>query len=445
MCRVLVPLNHTKCKNINMFLVSLLRNQFSYNKFGGGEFPLGIQRLKIDRENLSLPDAEDKAIEIMSFEDKLLEKTRALKKVNKRKRKRILASSPSSHDDFQSKCSKVAKIKHDANIWMEEDITADDVDGSALVESRPAKKAKKLKAVEKKVLNGYVDSDEGTPAKSTTKKQKQPKELNGAAVAKDDEEVTVKSAAKKNKHSKQLNGAADTDEVAIEVTPKSALKKRKQSLSLNVTVESVSLEAEVTPKLSAKKHKKSKDLNGSLEVENGEKSSSKKPKSKPSTPQQINANANISQSKIIETPKKKKNSSDWEAPLETGETEYFIPSKKTKANGVQSTVVTKETPTPSPKKAKIKSPKSAQSTPQMDRIALLKNSTPKSVLSSAEKKVKIVLQMNKSQEATEYIRQLKQSPNLPFDSNTKPLKGVLKPNLMPSPINPFYKKMIGLK
>lgn len=426
-----------------MFLVSFLQTQFSYNKFGGGEFPLGIQRLKIDRENLSLPDAEDKAIEIMAFEDKLLEKTRALKKVNKRKRKRILASSPSSHDDFQSKCNKVAKIKHDANIWMEEDITPDDVDGSTLVEPSPIKKAKKLKAVEKKTLNGFVDSDEGTPVKSATKKHKQTKELNGIADAEIEEEVTVKSPAKKNKHSKPLNGAADTDDVAIEVTAKSPLKKRKQSLSLNGTVDSASAEAEVTPKSSAKKHKKSKDLNGSLESENGARSSSKKTKSKPSTPQQTNANANIIQPKIIETPKNKKNLSDWETPLEDGETEYFIPSKKAKANGVQSTVVTKETPTP--KVAKIKSPKSAQSTPQMDRVAVLKNSTPKSILTSAEKKVKIVLQMNKSQEATEYIRQLKQSPNLPFDSNKKPLKGVLKPNLMPSPINPFYKKMIGLK
>lgn len=443
MCRVLAPLNHTECDITKIFLVSFLQNQFSYNKFSGGEFPLGIQRLKIDRENLTLPDAEDKAIEIMSFEDKLLAKTRALKKVNKRKRKRILAASPATQDDFQSKCNKVAKIKHEANIWMEEDITADNVDGSTSVEPRPIKKAKKLKAVEKKPLNGFVDSDESTPVKLITKKHKEPKEHNGIADAENEEEVTVKSPAKKNKHSKQLNGAADTDEVPLEVTPKSSVKKRKQSLSLSGTLDLASTEAEVTPKLSVKKHKKSKDLNGSLETENGAKSSSKKSKSKPSTPEQTNANANVSQPKIIETPKNKKNLSDWEAPLEDGETEYFIPSKKAKANGVQSTVVTKETP--SPKVAKIKSPKSAQSTPQMDRVAVLKNSTPKLVLSSAEKKVKIVLQMNKSQEATEYIRQLKQSPNLPFDSSKKPLKGVLKPNLMPSPINPFYKKMIGLK
>lgn len=407
-------------------------------------FPLGIQRLKIDRDELQLPDAEDKAIEILSFEDKLLGKTRALKKLNKRKRKKILAGVPSHHDEFQSKCNKVAKLKHDANTWKEEDITPNDVDDSTLVEPRPIKKAKKLKVIEQKSLNGFVDSDEATPAKSPAKKNKQPKEHNGIAELADDEEITVKSSAKKHKHSKQLNGVGDAMEETLEVPTKSPAKKHKQK-ELNGTLDSLSAEAEVTPKSSAKKHKKSKDLNGTLESENGETSPSatpKKLKSKLSTPQQTIA-ANSSQPKINDTPKNKKNSTDWDTPLEEGETEYFIPSKKAKANGVQSTVQTKATA--SPKVAKIKSPKSAQSTPQMDRVAALKNSTPKSALLSAEKKVKIVLQMNKSQEATEYIRQLKQSPNLPFDSNKKPLKGVLKPNLMPSPINPFYKKMIGLK
>lgn len=384
----------------------------------------------------------------MSFEDKLLEKTRALKKVNKRKRKKIIASMPSKHDEFQSKCSKVAKIKHDANTWKEEDITPDDVDNSTVAEPRPIKKAKKLKVVEQKSLNGFVDSDETTPAKPAAKKHKQPKQLDNIAQP-DDDEITAIAPAKKHKQSKQLNGIADAvDEALSEVTPKSSHKKHKQQKELNGIADSPLVDANVTPKLSAKKHKNLKELNGTLELENEAKTpigTPKKLKSKLSTPQQTNDDANVSQPKISDTPKNKKLSTDWDAPLEEGETEYFIPSKKAKANGVQSTVVTQETPSPSLKKTKIKSPKSAQTTPQMDRVTALKNSTPKSVLSSAEKKVKIVLQMNKSQEATEYLRQLKKSPNLPFDSSKKPLKGVLKPNLMPSPINPFYKKMIGLK
>lgn len=371
----------------------------------------------------------------MAFEDKLLENTRALKKVNKRKRKKILASSP-----LQSKCNKVAKTKHSTNTWIEEDMTADDLDGSTSDEPRPIKKAKKLKVVEQKTLNGFVNSNEDKLKKSPAKKHKQCNGLAELAA----EEVSATSPAKKQKHSKQLNGIADIDDTPFELSAKSPVKKHKQPKEF--ARDSPSVETEITPKLSTKKHRMSNDFNDTSNLETSVKSSSGTPhKSKPklSTPQQPNADANTSQSKLNGTPKTKKKSTDWDTPLEDGETEYFIPSKKAKAYGVQSTHVTKETP--SPKVAKIKSPKSAQCTPQMDRLVALKNSTPKSSLLSAEKKVKIVLQMNKSQEATEYIRQLKQSPNLPFDSNKKPLKGVLKPNLLPSPINPFYKKMIGLK
>lgn len=405
-------------------------------------FPLGIQRLKIDRENLHLPDTEDKAIEIMAFEDKLLEKTRALKKVNKRKRKKILASSlPSSpYDQMQSKCDKVAKIKQSANTWTEEDMTPDDLDGSSSGEPRPIKKAKKLKVVEQKTLNGFVNSNEVKLSKSPAKKHKK---INGHADS-EDEEVPATSPAKKQKHSKQLNGIANIDDAPFELSAKSPAKKKNHPKEFDL--DSSSVETEVTPKLSAKKYKKSNDFNGTLDLETSVKSSSGTlQKSKSKDLKQLDADTNTSQSKLIGTPKATKKSTEWDAPLEDDETEYFIPSKKAKAHGVQSTHVTKKTPSPSPKVKKIKSPKSAQCTPQMDRLTALKNSTPRSTLSSAEKKVKIVLQMNKSQEATEYIRQLKQSPNLPFDSNKKPLKGVLKPNLLPSPINPFYKKMIGLK
>lgn len=442
---MLTTLHRIQSQNPNILLNSPSEN-FRYKKFAGGEFPLGIQRLKIDREDLQLPDTEDKAIEIMAFEDKLLEKTRALKKVNKRKRKKILASEPSQSAEFQSKSNKMAKIKHNANTWMEEDMTPDDVDSNVAAESRPIKKAKKSKVIEEESLNGFVGTDEVTQSKPG-KKHKQPKQLEDTADH-EDADIAVQSPAKKHKHSKQINGTAEaTDDTPSKVSPKFSAIKHKQAKDANGTADLPSVESNATPKLSAKKPKKSKELNGTLVSASEVKTPTgtpKKVKSKPSTPQSTIDDANGSQSKIVETPKNKK-PSEWDAPLEDGETEYFIPSKKAKANGVQSTTVTKATPSPSAKKQKVKSPKSAQSTPQMDRVAALKSSTPKSALSSAEKKVKIVLQMNKSQEATEYIRQLKQSPNLPFDSNKKPLKGVLKPNLMPSPINPFYKKMIGLK
>lgn len=72
-------------------------------------------------------------------------------------------------------------------------------------------------------------------------------------------------------------------------------------------------------------------------------------------------------------------------------------------------------------------------------------SAPVTPISTQKKRVKIMLKLNSSQDTNEYIRQLRSSPNVPFDADKKPSKGLLKANLMPSPINPYYKKKIGLK
>lgn len=60
----------------------------------------------------------------------------------------------------------------------------------------------------------------------------------------------------------------------------------------------------------------------------------------------------------------------------------------------------------------------------------------------SEKKVKIALNLNKSQEIHEHELQIKRSPAIPFDANRKPLKPLLKPQcgrFSMSPINPFAK------
>ncbi|XP_044575504.1 ribosomal RNA processing protein 1 homolog isoform X2 [Cotesia glomerata] len=62
--------------------------------------------------------------------------------------------------------------------------------------------------------------------------------------------------------------------------------------------------------------------------------------------------------------------------------------------------------------------------------------------SSLKKRVKIVLDRNTAQNTTEYMKQLRSSPAIPFDASRKPLVGVLKPSPISSPINPFYKKLM---
>lgn len=352
----------------------------------------------------------------------------------------MLAPTSTTFNGTAVKRRKLEIIKREANTWLEEDIP-DDVDVNL---SGSSKKAKQPKAV-----NGFQASHEVTPAKP-----KSPAKQSNSFVEDDNDEIVpAKSSAKKQRNSKRFDDIpilVPIDSNKSTESPGGKPHSPKESPKHNSFKESPKhnssklIENESTPIASAKKLKKLKVLNSTpiaspkLPIESPNKS-----KLKLTTPQQSPAILNISQTKSVESPKAKKKSPKWEEPLGEGETEYFIPSKKAKANGVQSTSFTKEA-VASPKAHKIKLPKSAQSTPQMDRVAALKNASPKSLTTSAEKKVKIMLQMNKSQEAVEYIRQLKQSPSLPFNSSEKPLKGVLKPNLMPSPINPFYQKMIGL-
>lgn len=59
---------------------------------------------------------------------------------------------------------------------------------------------------------------------------------------------------------------------------------------------------------------------------------------------------------------------------------------------------------------------------------------------TSAKKVKIALDLNKSQEFHEHEMQILKSPAIPFDTNKKPLKPLLKPSPVSSPINPFYRK-----
>lgn len=143
---------------------------------------------------------------------------------------------------------------------------------------------------------------------------------------------------------------------------------------------------------------------------------------------------------------------EWSEPLKDGEVEFFVSSRKQKLKALQKVDANgdvEDSPrsnlllnpfakhTGTTKKQKVTS----QASPATPRIQL---SQPSSSGSSG-KRVIIALNRNKAQSQHEYIKQVKESPNLPFDSSRKPSKSLLKPNVIPSPINPFYQKKIGLK
>lgn len=134
-------------------------------------------------------------------------------------------------------------------------------------------------------------------------------------------------------------------------------------------------------------------------------------------------------------------SDEWSEPLKDGEIEIFVPSRKQKLKALQKVEAAESKSSvasgggPSPKKIKID--KKALVTPP--RISLASTPT-----TNSGKRVKIALNKNQAQSAYDYIKQVKESPNLPTDNLLMlPTKSVLKPNLLPSPINPFYQKKLA--
>lgn len=341
----------------------------TYRKFATGIFPIGIQRLKVDRNELKKPDVHDKAIELLEFENELYGEQRELKKMAKRKRKRIVNT---LYDKFEAKSNKIAKIKQDVNTWKEEDISSEE---QCL---QPKKKTAKGKTMDNDIVV--------TPNK---------RKSNNA------DSLISKKRQKSNEWTKTL----EDGEVEY-VIPS---KKQQQNGAPHVTITKDSITThKITP----------------LKLSNDKK------KSSPNSPK----------------------SNDTLNQVENGQTS---PSKNTEA--LSSTLMVSKnqlqngSPKTSEKKVKSASKltQSANSTSKpgifADKTAQISASTPNSTLLSAKKGVKIALKMNRSQEVNEYIRQLKQSPMAPYDSAKKPLKGALKLNLTPSPINPFYKKLIGMK
>lgn len=156
----------------------------------------------------------------------------------------------------------------------------------------------------------------------------------------------------------------------------------------------------------------------------------------------------------VSTPKVKKAQTfavdPWDLPLEDGEVEFTTPSRKKKlaeiCNQAALSFGTKsgEKKVPNPVALAALRGKYNKHSPT-PATPVDANSTTVGKLSSGEKRVKIMLKMNRSQETSEYLQQLRNSPNTPYDANKKPTKGLLKPNLMPSPINPYYIRAHGLK
>ncbi|KAH8402968.1 hypothetical protein KR222_001689 [Zaprionus bogoriensis] len=110
----------------------------------------------------------------------------------------------------------------------------------------------------------------------------------------------------------------------------------------------------------------------------------------------------------------------WLEALKEGEQEYLLPSRKLKLKQANSKLLLNPLAQTTPKNA-------------AQRLRL----TPSS---SSSKKVRIVTKCNSAYPKSDYYRQLKLSPQLPYDANRLPGKSALKPHVMPGPINPNFKR-----
>ncbi|XP_058821278.1 ribosomal RNA processing protein 1 homolog [Topomyia yanbarensis] len=134
---------------------------------------------------------------------------------------------------------------------------------------------------------------------------------------------------------------------------------------------------------------------------------------------------------------------EWSESIKDGELEFFLPSRKTKLAEIKRQDEKEGWCSSHSKPIMVKNPFATPKSSMKSLKRSFETSAPNDS-PGAKKRVKIALNKNVSQDLCQHIQQVKSSPQLPFDSTKKPSKGALKPNLIPSPINPFYRKKIGL-
>lgn len=221
-------------------------------------------------------------------------------------------------------------------------------------------------------------------------------------------------------------------------------------------------------KINVKKQKKDESKDTSLEIDNGFEVEVDESES---AVKQVEVPVKEVVSKKVKTNNKTTTngssvfdeSSEWDKPLEEGELEYFVTPTKQRLKHLNGDLDDRSVNVKpvknsngvggggSVKKQKNKNTlltgNGAPASPKtpVNKLTAAAAAGQLRTPNSSGKRVQIMLEKNMAQEKSEYFRQLRNSPQIPFDSTKKPAKGLLKPHSMPSPINPYYKKKIGLK
>merc|ERR1711892_1540472 len=120
---------------------------------------------------------------------------------------------------------------------------------------------------------------------------------------------------------------------------------------------------------------------------------------------------------------------DWDSPLKPGETEILLPSKSYKGSVKLKEAVSEE-PTIAPVQsftAKfLKKSLSKSKTPKSEKASLSEILSMKSVSEPKKKKINFALTQNLSIEDDDYVKSVKNSPQIPHDPEKNPKKTLLK-------------------
>ncbi|KNC26201.1 putative ribosomal RNA processing protein 1 [Lucilia cuprina] len=376
-----------------------------FKTYQSGEFPLGIKTMPRFEGKSEKPLIKEKIKQLDNLENELYGVDRKLKQMTKRKRRKFLKSlnfddiDESNYEQSLEKALPKDYLKERRkrsqksfmSAWIEEELDEEDL---------------KPKKAKKESLN----NDENV----TGQGQKIHNKKNKLKPQNSEIEDSIESVKKSKKVENSLK-LTSIDDTPVAINKKSNKNKAElaEQNNNNDIVNKVNKQSMV------------------LKISDPQEQST--PKSKPKESKVLK----ISDADEQITPKsKKKPTNEWDEPLGEGEVEYFLPSRKLQVKKANADLVLN----PLAKQRLADN----QSTPVNNKKASFSaTNTPKTP--GSNKRVKIALKHNTSQNPLEYIQQIKSSPNIPYDAKKKPGKGLLKPNAMPSPINPFYKKKIGLK
>ncbi|ETN65983.1 nnp-1 protein [Anopheles darlingi] len=379
------------CTTIGKKSATLLVKQFK--KFADGIYPLGIQRMpSINPRNYRV-DIDEQVEDLEEFRRELYGDQKA---INWKERKREVR--------LQKKLAREQQRKAGGGADGTDGTETEQERGDSETSAEPSTAIVKKKKSKKRKLNPTELKKQQKMELLKRKKEEKMKLLKERLQAK--KNTTNETVARKVEN----HSGHAVDEKIAKISSKKKLDMSSESLAKSPT--------KIQPSSTAGQAVK--------QVNSGKKTGSK--------------NGNKQPFQTVD---------EWSQPPKDGEEEYFIPSRKLKKASklntspvVSSTSTSFGTPIVDAGERKKGSLKRTPPTAQQASGSTQDDIDP---VTPARKRVKIALNKNVAQELAEHVKQVKSSPQMPFDSAKKPSKSLLKPNLIPSPVNPFYKKKIGLK